>query len=181
MKNKSSIIIIFTLIIIGLILFLSLKDRNSNIAQIQNIQKNVELIDSEKNYEVKTLNNEQIQGNQMTDGGAQLTGYFKQGKIVKIKEKLSLSYGVKNYEYYFSDGKLIFVYEKDENFPDPENSGTLDYSKTETAFEGYYYFENGKLISKKTIGTKRFSENDIIDIEESFLKVSQENLLLLTQ
>lgn len=181
MKKKSSIIIIFSLIVIGLILFLAFKDRNHNIAQIKNIQKNVELIDSEKNYEVKTLNNEQVQGDQMTDGGAQLTGYFKQGKIVKIKEKLGLSYGVKNYEYYFSDEELMFVYEKDENFPDIENTGTLDYSKTETAFEGQYYFENGKLISEKTTGIKRFSEGVNINIEEFFLEVSQENLLLLTK
>ena len=142
------------------------------------IQEEVQLIDSEKNYQIKTLNNEQFLGH-MTDGGGQLIGYFENKKISKIVERLGLSYGVKTYEYYFLNEQLILVIEKEEDFPDTNNTGTLDYTKVELVFEGHYYFNEGKLITTQVTGKKRFPEDAGTNIESSFIKMAKENVELL--
>lgn len=147
---------------------------------IEDIQKKVWAIDFEKNYQTKVLNNEKFLDH-MTDGGGQLTGYFKDGQINKVVEWLGLSYGTKTFNYYFFDGRLILVNEKEEDFPDISNSGTLDYTKVEFAFEGNYYFNEEKLIDQKTNGQKRFSEGVKIDEEVLFLKTSKQNVELLTR
>ncbi|MFA6023587.1 MAG: hypothetical protein WC781_05855 [Candidatus Pacearchaeota archaeon] len=181
MKNKSTFITLFILIIVVLfVFFISQKSREKKVVQIKNIQDKVQLIDSEKGYQVKILNNEQFL-DQMTDGGGQLIGYLKDGKVVKIVEQLGLSYAVKTYRYYFSEDQLILVYEKDENFPYNETTQALNYTKLELAFEGRYFFEKEKLIDTQTTGTKRFSEGDNTNIEEFFLKIAKENIGLLTK
>ena len=155
---------------------------NSQVQELsllaKNIQEEVQLIDNEKDYQIKTLNNEQFLGH-MTDGGGQLIGYFKNGKISKIIERLGLSYGVKTYEYYFLNEKLILVSEKEEDFPDTNNTGTLDYTKVELAFEGHYYFNEEKLITAEITGKKRFPEDAGINLELLFLKRAKENIGLL--
>lgn len=186
MKNKFKLIVILLLIIIGVLILFNykhtqnlLKNKSQELSLIINdIQKKVRLIDIENNYQIKTLKNEQFLG-QMTDGGGELIGYFKDGEIKKIKEILGLSYGVKTYEYYFSNEQLILVYEKDENFPYDDKIQSLDQTKLKLAFEGHYYFKNEKLINKQTTGIKRFSEGDNINMEEFFLKVVKENINLL--
>jgi len=190
MKNNLKLVILIFLgiLVLASVFFVYRQKQNmetKNNAQelsllIKKIQEKIQLIDLEKSYQLKTLNNEKFFG-QMTDGGGQLIGYFKDGKIYKIIERLGLSYGVKTYEYYFFNGQLISVNEKEEDFPDINNTGTLDYTKVEMAFQGYYYFDNEKLINSKTTGQKRFSENDKTDIEAFLLKIAKENVDLLTK
>lgn len=122
----------------------------------KNILKSVQLIDSTKDYEIITLNNEEFLGH-TTDGGGQLTGYFKDNEVSKIIERVGLSYGAMNLEYYFLNGKLIFVNEREGNFPDSNNDGTLNHTKLETVFQKHYYFHEEKLIDSQTTGERRFS------------------------
>ena len=154
MKNKLSIalIAIVVMLALALIVFVTLKNEiNNNPSNdsreliVQNIKDKVTLIDRGKNYETKILNNEEFIGH-MTDGGGQLVGYFENGALRKIEEKLGLSYGVITYGYYFYEGNLILIHELEEDFPYSEDTGSLDYSRVEFAFSGYYYIENDNLV-----------------------------------
>jgi hypothetical protein len=128
----------------------------------------VKEINQDKSLTIVTLENEEFLP-QVTDGGGELTGYYKSGQIQKITRRIGLSYGVEIYEYYFTDGKLIFVYETLDGFPYVERSGKFDYTKTERNFIGRYYFKRGKLIDSETTGHNRF-EDDTIDIESTLTK-----------
>lgn len=98
--------------------------------------------------------------------------------MIKITEKLGLSYGVMTYDYYFSNEELLLVKEKKEDFSDPDNTGTLDYTKVEPAFHGEYYFSDGKLIDSQTEGQKRFADG-LAEDGNKFVKMSQGNIELL--
>ena len=160
-KTKTIILCVLLCFLILLVFFLYKKSANDAVQKnrqelyllTQIIKKKVQVIDSEKNYQTKTLNNEQFLGH-MTDGGGQLIGYYKDGKIYKIEESLGLSYGVKKYRYYFDNLQLILVNEKEEVFPDTDNTGTLDYTKVEPTFQAYYYFDKGKMINYESTGQK---------------------------
>ena len=179
MKNIIKSIVIGLIIITLIFIFSVLKNKKIDVAtQVKKIQDIVQVIDSEKNYQTKTLNNEKY-ANPLTDGGAQLVGFLKDGKTYKISESLGLSYGVKSFEYYFSNNQLILVNQKEEYFPYDSNKESLDYSKLEPGFEGYYYFNNEKIIMTQTRGEKRYQ--DAINVEQMFLKTAKENLDLLSK
>lgn len=117
-----------------------------------------------------------------TDGGCSLTGYFKENKICKMDVWVGLSYGVQQFHYYFENRKLIFVYETEENFPPVGNQGTLDYTKLKLAFEGRYYFSDGKVIDIKNKGQHRFGEEpdlikQMVDDANSYSKLLQSHLI----
>ncbi len=153
---------------------------------MQNIDGEVLAInerDENNGFETKTLNNAEFLKN-MPDGGGQLTGYFADGKIHKITERLGLSYGVMTYEYYFSptteSDDLISVHQKEEKYPVAIDSQNLDYSKTEPAFDGVYYFAGGQLIGSREKGERRFSTpNSIKRHSETLIRAARQNIELL--
>lgn len=136
-------------------------------------------INADTSFEKITLTNEQFMP-QMTDGGGELIGYFKKGIIQKITRKIGLSYGIETYDYYFTNEKLILIYETFYVFMINDSLGTVDQTKTELNFIGTYYFKNYKLINSETVGHNRF-ENDEIDMETILLKETEENLSMLKQ
>ena len=99
---------------------------------------------------------------EMPDGGAALTGYFRKDTLLKMEEWIGLSYGNQTREFYFRNDQLFFVYEKFEAFV--QTASGLDHSKVKKSFEGRYYFDNNKLIQKLTEGKKPLDggDNDII-------------------
>jgi len=141
--------------------------------------KRVKDINSDSSFEKILLTNEEFMP-QMTDGGGELIGYFKKGEIQKITKSIGLSYGIETFDYYFSRGKLVFIYETFHGFIANDSLGTLDLTKTELNFTGHYYFKNQKLIDSETTGHNRF-ERDDIDMEKTLLKETQENLLVLNR
>jgi hypothetical protein len=116
-----------------------------------------------------TLDDEQI-NEDGSDGGAELKGYFKNEKIVKMFHWLGISYGNRIKEFYFKEDHLIFVYEKFESFIQTKNG--LDHSKTKTSFEGRYYFNKGKLIEQKITGKKPLLDKDA-NIEKELKEEAQ--------
>lgn len=144
-------------------------------ATVRDIGEKFRRINSDSGYLIKTLENEQFLEH-MTDGGGILTGYFKNGQIKKITERVGLSYCIKTFEFYFWDGQLIFVYEKEEDFPYIEATGSLDLTKLELAFEGRYYFDNGKLIETKMKGKKRIADDIGTDIAKELLAIAKQNM-----
>ncbi|MBN8666552.1 MAG: hypothetical protein J0M30_03550 [Chitinophagales bacterium] len=143
------------------------------------VAEKVKKINADSSFKKITLTNEQFMP-QMTDGGGELTGYFKKGIIQKITRKIGLSYGIETYDYYFTNEKLMFIYETFYVFIVNDSLGTLDQTKTELNFIGTYYFQNNKLIDSETVGHNRF-EKDEIDMETILLKETEENLSMLKQ
>lgn len=112
---------------------------------IPQIRKEYLNINANKFMQKKTLRNKDYLGYE-ADGGSSLTGYFKKGKLVKIVSWAGISHGIHIDEYYFKDGKLIFVYKKFNSFPYDAQKNRINMKKTTTTFEGRYYFNDDKLI-----------------------------------
>ena len=106
------------------------------------------------------------------DGGAELIGYFKKDSLLKIRERVGLSYGNQTREYYFKNGELFFVFEFFDAFVEANDS--LDKSKTTHSFEGRYYFHNRKLIEKLVKGKKTI-EDDQDDVARELLNAAETN------
>jgi len=141
--------------------------------------KRVGLINKDQSLNKVTLKNEEFMA-QTTDGGGELIGYFKNGQIQKITRKIGLSYGIETYDYYFTNGQLIFVYEILAGFVYNDQTSKFDYTKTKINFIGRYYFKNNKLIDSETTGHNRFEDN-AIDIETTLSKEMNECLNKLKQ
>lgn len=137
----------------------------------------VKQIDRDSSLKKVILTNEEFMP-QMTDGGGELTGYFKKGTIQKITREISLSYGIETYEYYFSKGSLVYIHETLNGFVYDEKSDSVDHSKTELNFIGHYFFKQDKLIDHATIGHNRF-EDDTIDIGKVLVAEARDNLSLV--
>jgi hypothetical protein len=119
------------------------------------IREIVAAADAEQSYQVKTLDNDYfVAHNEVTDGGQELTGYFKNGQIQKIAYSIGLSLGLQKYLYYFDRGELVYVSAEEDDYP-ATNEG-LDYEKTELAFSAEYFFLNGKLLGTNSKGTGRY-------------------------
>ena len=132
--------------------------------KIKSIQKLVEIINNDTGYTIKALSNDYFidKKNESTDGGQELKGYYKGKKLKKIIYSVGISVCMRTYEYYLSDSNLIFVFEKEFDYPEIKDSSgeyVLDYSKTVPAFEGRYYFNNGKIIQFKNKGHERLSDD----------------------
>jgi len=143
---------------------------------IRDIQESFRKINNDRTLKIIKLENEEFLP-QATDGGCSLTGYFKGDTVYKMKVWIGLSYGIKQFEYYFKNGNLFFIYEKEEDFPYDEKEGTLVYTKVKLAFEGRYYLNRGKIIDVKKRGEKRLDANysaflkDLIAESKSYEKL----------
>jgi len=107
---------------------------------------------------------------EMTDGGGSLKGYFKGDAICKIHLWIGLSFGVRQFDYYFDHGKLCFVYETEEDFPYDDKSGTVNQGKLVPAFEGRYYILDGKLLDAKLKGKHRANNETVVTSLSNFNK-----------
>ena len=110
-----------------------------------NIRKIYQQINDYKIYKTVTIDNADEFLGHNTDNGASLKGYFKADSLKKILEWVGLSNKVIQNEYYFENGKLIFVYSTESTYKYSDSLSTFDYSKLELVFTGRYYFDNEKL------------------------------------
>ncbi len=132
------------------------------IDTIQSIDQRVLEINKDTAYWVSSFENSAFLDsafiNQPGQGYGRLTGYFRNGKVCKIREfigiKLLDQFAVT--EYYFFDGKLIFVNEQEIVGPDIyiDNTGTIDHRIDAPSFQIQYYFFNDKLIKSVETGTR---------------------------
>ncbi|MBF8456143.1 hypothetical protein IV494_03020 [Kaistella sp. G5-32] len=153
--------------------------------RIAAVRKKVEAINTEKSYQIKKLDNDYFVNvkNEPTDGGQELSGYYKNGKLKKIIYSVGLSYGMKTCEYFFSDDELIFVFEKQDQFADLKDQSNQvtgsDHTKLESVYTGRFYFENSKLFSIKQTGREIFTKMDKKSKEAELLKESKDFRLAL--
>lgn len=150
-------------------------------AIIKGIKEKVKAINNEEDYQIKKLDNEWFVSHDFVrDAGTQIDGYYKQNNLKKIVERIGLSFEVRTYEYYYSDGGLILIHEKNEIFPYNEETGIMDRTRLELAFEGDYYINNNDIVDIITSGEKRtpekVSEKEFVS---SLILSSKENVELL--
>lgn len=168
--------IILTIILTGIIAFSSNMLKSQTREDLINkIMDKVEDIHLDTNLKSITLQNEEFLEN-MTDGGGELTAFYKKNRIYKIYQSVGISYGVGITEYYYSKDKLMFVREKFNAYN--YDSLSFDYSKTTTTFSGFYYFDNDKLIHSTSTGHNRF-EGESIDPAKFYLDESAKNIALM--
>ncbi|MES1221470.1 MAG: hypothetical protein ABUT20_38575 [Bacteroidota bacterium] len=141
--------------------------------------KRIKSINQDSSFEKVILYNEEFM-NQMSDGGGELIGYFKNDEPQKIIKKIGLSYGIETFDYYFTNGSLIFIYETLNGFVYNDSLEKFDYTKTENNFIGRYYFKNNKLFDSETTGHNRFDgegfENGKLDMGTVLIKEMRESL-----
>jgi len=128
--------------------------------KIASIRKTVEAINNTNGYNVKILDNDYFaKEDEVSDNGQELRGYYKNGQLKKIVYSLGLSNCLRPFEYYFSDTGLVFVFEKEADYPEKRRragaANGLDYSKLVPVFEGRYYIEKDKIIQSKIKGRTR--------------------------
>ena len=146
---------------------------------LNDIRKEFKSINNDSSLIKVVLNNEEFLDH-ATDGGGQLTGFYQGGQLRKIVRWTGLSNGNEITEFYFSNNKLIFVYEQFNAFIYDQEKEILRSDTTERTFEGRYYFKDKKLIDQITTGHNRF-EDDSIAPEKILLTQADENKKLLTR
>jgi len=126
---------------------------------IKNIKEVYQQVNNDKALHVITLDEQEFLGDEVSlDGGAGLEGYFKNDTLCKMVVEFGLSYAMRKYDYYFNKGRVIFIYETEKDYPEKKD-GMLDYENLKLAFEGRYYYDNGKLIRSLFKGKKRAEGN----------------------
>lgn len=133
-------------------------------SKISSIRKLVEQINKANGYKIKTLDNEDLadkNGSDSPDNGQELKGYYRDGHLKKMVYSVGLSYCMRTYEYYFDDKNLVFVFEKEEDYPEKKDGRGLDNSKLIPAFERRFYLDNNKVILTKTKGRQRMPDPNI--------------------
>jgi len=100
------------------------------------------------------------------DNGGDVTGYFKKDTLCKIVMSFGPSYGMKDREYYYDQGQVVFIYEKDRHFPVAKDGG-LDHERLVVGFEGRFYFNKGRLIAKII---KRYDQFMAEKIDDNYIR-----------
>lgn len=124
-------------------------------ALIENIKEEIESIHLDTALKSVTLQNEEFLQN-MTDGGGELTGFYKGNRIYRIYRSIGISYGVGISEFYYRKNKLIFIREKFNSYVYDSISQNFDYTKLNTTYSGKFYFNNGNLIDSIVTGNRFF-------------------------
>jgi hypothetical protein len=139
---------------------------------LNKIRKTVEQTNKDKSLTTKTLDNEQFL-QQTTDGGGQLTGYFKNGQLVKIIEWVGLSSCIDITEYYLKDDKLIFVYSQGKELQYIDSIATFNSNQQTLTMECRFYIHNDTLLKSILTGSTRCAGQP----SDSWVRNYQDNYL----
>lgn len=124
-------LIIFTLVLLIRAFGVQCQDFNTRLSSIEKITGDINA--SLDSFRQLKLENTEVR-EQTTDSGVELIGYFKENQIQKIELSVGLSYGMKEFEFFYENSKLIYVKELLRQFIWDDSKGTFDYTKTERTF-----------------------------------------------
>lgn len=158
----------YAFIVISAISFTSSLFGQNKSMEILKIRQAFQKINSDSSLKTKTIDDEEKFLGNVTDGGGDLKGYFKNDSIQKISEWIGLSFGIIQTEYYFKDDQLIFVYKNEKHFGFNNKTQETDHNKLELAFEARYYFSNEKLIEVKKKGETMEDPIDLIKESKTY-------------
>ncbi len=130
--------------------------------KIKTIRAEFQKINRDSSLQSITLDNPEDFLGEATDGGGELTGYFKNDSLRKMLLTVWISYGQIYQEYYFKKDQLIFVYETEKDFP-VDSANQINHEKLTLAFEGRYYFDDDKLMRRVAEGSKRINDENEAD------------------
>ena len=150
---------------------------------VKMIELQVQSMDKESDYWTSVIQNEAFLDTafirQAGQGYGQLTGYFKKGKVCMIKEMIGLRllHEIAYTNYYFAEGKLIYVYEEEHEGPDIfiDSAGTQDRRIDMPGFYAKYYFNKDKMIDRMETGQRKTM---LLPDEKFFDSQSKEGQLL---
>jgi len=128
-------------------------------------------INNYENYEIVSFKEEELKG--LIIGEARLFGMYKKDDLQKITLISVVDLGVESFDYYFSNGELIYI---NETFDQLTKKGELATNRT---FYGRYYFKNNKMYDSETTGHNRF-EDDNLDPGTILVAETNRNVKLLT-
>ena len=136
---------------------------------IKNIRAVFQRINSDTALRIEDLDAEEFEEavGGMPDNGFDVRGYFKKDTLYKLYLSVGPSFGLKDYEYYYDRGEIVFIYEKDRHYPPKADGEGLDHEKLVVGFEGRFYFNKGKLISKVV---KRYDDFMAQEIDEAYIR-----------
>ena len=169
--NSSTLaaIIMRILITITPLLFSLLTFAQVDNSKITKIRKAVEQINKDSGYTIKKLESEEFL-EQTPDNGAELTGYLKNGQLIKITEWIGLSSCINITEYYLQANKLIFTYTKGSESTYLDSLQTFDLTKLNMTMECRFYFDNDKVIKTILNGATRCSGQPTSDLSKEYLE-----------
>lgn len=161
-----------------LLLFSSGKSLAQLSVQAKQIESACKHIDKDSSLQKKIYEQEEFMDH-VTDNGAKLTVYHKNGTVYRITEWVGLSGYVVIIDYYFKLGKLVYV--KDEELMYERNAATSEptgkFSK-DGRFLGQYFFRNDKLFDEVSLGHNRFENDDQHNAEKEFIASAKKYLSL---
>lgn len=141
-------------VLMFLMFFVSAVFAQNNPDRITEIKKSVELIDH-KRLSIRTISgSEEILGKN-TDGNAVLIGYYDNDNLRKIILEVGLSSCKDVSLYFFEQGALIFVYEKEDGFVYDEEKNEFDHNKTQHLMDCRFYLDHDKIIKTLISGNAR--------------------------
>lgn len=160
-----------------IILFLGVDlSAQTDLEKVEMIQGYVEDIHLDTLLKSVSLENDEFM-EQVTDGGGELTGFYRSGRIYKIYRSVGISYGMYITEYYYRKNELMFVHEKFSQYG-TDTVGTFDYTIVTTTYSGNYFFEKGKMIYSNSTGHSRF-EADSVDAAKTLTEESAHDSKLI--
>jgi hypothetical protein len=118
------------------------------------IRRLVQEIDRSKDYEVRTLENEEFL-TQMTDGGGELTGLTRNGQMIKMTERVGLSSCVNIAEYYFENTELVFVSVQGSEFAYVDSTASFDPGVQDLTMQAMFYYHEDYLLEADLKGSTR--------------------------
>jgi len=114
-----------------------------------------------------------------------LTGYYKNNKLIKLFiERTQSSAFYSSSEYYFQDGKLFLIREKESYYP--VNDSLPVSTQQIVSYEGKYYFDADKFFELKSYGEKNkvdpmWNDNSMVKKDLYFLHVADKYSELLSK
>jgi outer membrane protein P13 len=132
---------IFTILL--LIISINIFAKTGVEKEVEKIKKEFVKINSEKDYEIKTVNEPK--------NGIGTEYYLKNGKLKKIVNHLPIANGDSITEYYLDNNKVFFVYRMLE-FYEMREYGVVDLEHLKKIEERYYFDSKNNLI--------RYTEDD---------------------
>lgn len=136
------------------------------------IRTSVEAINKDSNYTTKSIDAAFFLEN-MPDNGGSITGYFKDGQLMKIDVYIGLSSCVTRTTFYLEDTILIFAYTQAKNYYYDDDKGVFDYANQTLTMESRYYYTNGKIIKTIVTGSSMCSTGtDLERANENLAHVS---------
>lgn len=157
-----------TLFTLPFLLFIFYAAAQKDSYKINKIRQAVHQINKDSGYSIRKLSEEDFL-EEVPDNGGELTGYFKNGQLVKMIEWIGLSSCVNITEYYLQNGKLIFAYTNGSESPYIDSLQEFDHSKLNKAMECRFYFDNDKVLKKSIAGSTRCSGTPDDDLPKYYL------------